>query len=73
MSELTEMQARLVSLKKARDSGTLDVRHGDTSVTYRSLKEINEIILALEGDIAGLAGTTSTRGPKYIHQTSKGL
>lgn len=44
---------RLAALKRARDSGVLTVRHGDTSTTYRSLDEIERIISALEVQVNG--------------------
>lgn len=72
MSDLTDAQARLAALKKARDSGVLTVKHGEEMVTYRSLSEIERIIAELEGEIAGLAGT-SRRRVNYVFQSGKGL
>lgn len=72
MTELTEKQARLTALKKARDTGVLTVNHGDTSTTFRSISEIERIIAALSNEIASLAGT-SRRSARYIRQGGKGL
>jgi hypothetical protein len=52
MATLQQLQARLEALKKARDSGALMVRHGDTSTQFRTLAEMNQIIANLEGEIA---------------------
>jgi biopolymer transport protein ExbD len=67
---LEDLEAALVRLRKAKRSGTLIVRHGDTSVTYRSMAEITEAINEVLGEIAKLNGTT--RGPRYVVQTGKG-
>lgn len=72
MTTLSELQARLVSLKKARDSGALTVKHGDTLTTFRSLAEIERIIAALEAEINGLAETRPRR-VRYAYQSGKGL
>lgn len=72
MASSAELQARLETLKKARDSGALNVRHGDQSVTYRSLSEMERIISELEGEIAALAGTRR-RKIRYTYQSGKGL
>lgn len=69
--ELTELKARLKSTKNARDSGVLSVRHGDTSTQYRSLAEMNSIIADMTAQIAAAEGTTS-RGPRYIRQRTRG-
>lgn len=68
---LTELRAQLRSLKLARASGALVVRHGDTMVTYRSLSELNQAIAAVTGEIAALLGTQ--RKPGYVRQSRKGL
>ena len=70
---LAAKQARLDALLKARDSGVLMVRHGETSTQSRPLAEILQAIQALEGEINDLAGTTSTRRVRYPYQSSKGL
>lgn len=72
MTELTDKQAQLAAVKKARATGVLTVRNGDQQVTYRDLAEIERIISALEREIAGLQGTV-VRGPRYIYQSGKGL
>lgn len=73
VTELSEIQARLASLKKARDTGALIVRHGDTLTQFRTLAEMNAIIAELEGDILGLTTTTPRRKVRYLYQSGKGL
>jgi hypothetical protein len=74
MTELSEKQARLAALKKARDSGVLSVRHGEDGTTFRSLAELNSIISALESEISGLVDTTAApRRVRYLYQSGKGL
>lgn len=46
-------QAQIDALKAARNSGTLTVRHGETTVTYRSLAELNSIIRDMEAELNG--------------------
>ena len=70
---LAAKQARLDGLLKARDSGVLMVRHGETSTQFRSLSEILQAIVTLQGEIDDLAGTTSTRRVRYTFQSGKGL
>lgn len=70
MAEIDDLTAQLVALKKARASGALVVRHGDTSITYRSLAEIRDAIAAVQGEINKLNGVG--RGPNYVEQTGKG-
>lgn len=69
-SQIAELEVQLTALKKARASGTYSVRHGDTSVTYRSLSEINKAISAIAKELRVLNGTTRT--PYYARQGSKG-
>lgn len=70
MATTAELTIRLEALKKARDTGSLQVRHGDTSVTYRSLAEITDIIAAIEKEIAEAAG--AVRRVRYIRQRGRG-
>jgi hypothetical protein len=68
--------ARLAALKRARDSGVLTVRHGDTLTTFRTLAEIESIISSLESDLAAAAAGGGAGGRvrlRYPRQTSKGL
>jgi hypothetical protein len=71
MATLVELQAQLASLEKARGSGALIVRHGDTQVTYRSMDELIKAINIIIGLINEASGIK--RKPRYIRQTSKGL
>lgn len=71
-----DSEAWLAALLRARASGVLSVRHGDTWTTFRSLPEIDSIIRSLQGDIAagsgGAAGALGTR-LRYVRQVTKGL
>ncbi len=73
MATQVELQARLDALRKARDTGALEVRHGDTRVVYRTMTEMERIISALEAEIFALAGnSTLRRKRRYIYQSGKG-
>ncbi len=72
MATVAELTIRLADLRKARDTGVLIVKHGDTSNTYRSLDEISKIIADLEGKIDVLNGTPKRR-VRHAYQISKGL
>lgn len=65
MATVDEMQAELAALKSARNSGALVVRKGDDMVTYRSLKEITDIIAQLEAEIAAATATTRVRRVRF--------
>lgn len=69
--EIAALNVRIVELTKARDSGALIVRHGETSVQYRSLEEIERIIGLLQGQIDG-NGVALSR-VRYPFQSGKGL
>lgn len=69
--DLDTLTAQLASLKKAQRSGTLSVRHGDTSVTYRSMAELILAINAVQKEINTLNGVT--RKPRYVEQRTRGL
>lgn len=71
LSQIAEVESQLVSLKKIRASGVFSVRHGDESIQYSSLADINKAIAALNKELRVLKG--ETRKPGYILQTSKGL
>lgn len=67
-----QIAAYLANLKKARNTGVLTVKHGETLTTFRSLAEIEKIIASLEGDLATANGTAKKR-VRYAYQSSKGL
>lgn len=69
--EVTEMKEMLDELVRARSSGVLVVKHGDTTTTYRSIAELERAISALEGDIAKAEGRRR-RKVRTITQRSKG-
>lgn len=68
----SELEARVAALRKARDSGVLIVRHGDTSTQFRSLSELEKILGSLEGELAALMGT-KRKSVRYIRQDRKGF
>ena len=69
--KIATLEAQLTALKKARASGALSVRHGDTSVQYRSIAEIKSAISAVSRELRALRG--GSRKPRYVLQTTKGL
>lgn len=72
MTDVTTLQSRLDALRKARASGLLETEHGDTRIRYKSDKEMADAIADLQSQIRAAGGGTA-RGPKYIHQSGKGL
>jgi hypothetical protein len=72
MTDSTTITSRLEALKKARDTGVLTVKHGETLTTFRTLAEIEKIIASLEGDLAAANGTAKRR-LRYMYQSGKGL
>jgi len=56
--DLTEMQSDLDELRRAAASGALMIRHGEKSVTYRSMADLQVAISNLQTEIAGLSGTS---------------
>lgn len=69
-AQIAAIEAQIANLRKARASGALIVRHGETTVQYRSLKEIDQIIGELEDSL--VTDTSRTR-LKYPFQSGKGL
>lgn len=63
---------QIASLRLAISSGSLIVKHGDTSTTYRSLKEMKEILADLIGQQNSASGKNRARA-NYIVQKSKGF
>lgn len=72
MTDSATITIRLEALKKARDTGVLTVKHGETLTTFRSLAEIEKIIGQLEKELAIAAGTAKRR-LRYMYQSGKGL
>lgn len=70
MATTAQLEARLEALKTMRDTGVLTVQHGDQQISYRTLRELERIIAALEAEIAG---TTTRRSLRYLYQSGKGL
>ncbi|MBL8577734.1 MAG: hypothetical protein JNK47_10940 [Mesorhizobium sp.] len=72
MATADELNAQLTALKKARASGALVIRHGDTQVTYRSIAELQKAIDAIQNELDALTGKRK-RGPRYVRQDRRGL
>lgn len=58
---LEELKAQKVALVAAMRTGASTVRHGDKSVTYRSIDEMRVALEGIEQDIADVAGTKKKR------------
>ncbi|RWC29832.1 MAG: hypothetical protein EOS70_23375 [Mesorhizobium sp.] len=71
MADAATITTRLEALKKARDTGVLTVKHGETLTTFRSLAEIEKIITSLEEDLAAANGTPKRR-LRYAYQSGRG-
>jgi hypothetical protein len=71
-ADATTLQARIDALKAARDSGVLTVRHGESTVTYRSMDEIMRAITAAQADLNEIQGTPR-RVAAYKFTSCKGL
>jgi hypothetical protein len=67
----TQIQTRIDAIRKARDSGVLLVRHGDTSTQFRSLLEMDQIITSLQRELNSVNGVKRSR-VNYIRQDTKG-
>lgn len=72
-SQIATLEVQLTALKKARGSGVLTVRHGDTSVTYQSMEALLAAISSIVSEIKALGGGSGGRKPRYIIQRTKGL
>jgi 5-enolpyruvylshikimate-3-phosphate synthase len=46
-------QSQIDALKAAIAQGALTVRHGDTSITYRSMAEMREALSMMEAEVNG--------------------
>lgn len=73
MTALTESEinTRLTTLYKMRDSGVLIIRHGDTSTQFRSMDELERVIRQLERQLNTAQGRVRSR-VSYIRQSRKG-
>ena len=71
MADLETLTERLELLETAHASGVLVVKHGDTSLTYRSIYELERAINRVKRQINRLNGVE--RKPGYVVQTTKGL
>ncbi|OCC05125.1 hypothetical protein BA190_09420 [Labrys sp. WJW] len=71
METLEELQVELRKLRRAKRSGVLIIRHGDKSIQYRDMGELQSAIDDIRSAIADLMGTRRSR-IRY-HKTSKAL
>lgn len=72
MAETAEqIEAKIVILQNAIDSGVLSVRHGETSTTYKTTKEMENALVKLKRRLGALDGLRSR--VRYPWQRSKGL
>lgn len=68
MADLATLIAERDELKSAMRSGALSVRHGDKSVTYRSMSEMRAALDDLNDEIAELEGRKKRR-ITYVRQS----
>lgn len=62
MAETVEhLEAQRLALVKAMRSGALQVRHGDKSVNYRSMSEMQTALDMIDEDIAVASGKKKKR------------
>ena len=61
---LTQLQSQLTALQTAMGNGVLTVRHGDTSVQYRSIAEIRTAIGEVQQYIDAAGGNSMLRNFK---------
>ena len=59
--KIEHLKQSLRRLRAARDSGALQVRHGDTSTTFRSVTELQTAITINEQDLQRANGVVRTR------------
>lgn len=65
------MGSRLAALKAAREMGVLTVRSADSTTTYRSLAEMDEIIAGLESQVGSAVNPQPIRRLRLL--ATKGL
>lgn len=51
----SSLDQRIAALKAIRESGVLQLRNGETQITYRSFDELNQAIAQLEAERDGRA------------------
>ena len=71
MTDAATLQAWIAALERARYSGVLSVRHGETSTTFKTDAEMAAALAAAKSDLAAASGTG--RRVKYFFQSGKGL
>jgi len=66
-------QTDIDALKKAIGTGALRVQFADREVTYRSLKEMREVLAMMRDEVDAVAGTKAKPVRQVRFLTSKGL
>lgn len=61
-------QAQIDALRESIAQGVTTVQFGDRSTTYRSLKEMRDLLAMMETDVSG-----TTRPRAYVVTSGKGL
>ena len=74
VADMLDKRQRLAELIEARDTGALQVRHGDEMTTFRSLDDMNRIIAGLQAEL-GITTTNALATPtrRIRYRFSKGL
>lgn len=68
-----QLQSQLDAITKARNTGALMVRHGDTQTTFRSLAEMNQTIATIQRQLDEANGVTKRPRVNYVKQCNRGL
>jgi hypothetical protein len=68
-----QIRTKIAQLETALYSGVLNVKHGDTSTTFRSQLDLKGAIRALGDQLAVAEGGRKRRRGAYITQSGKGL
>lgn len=69
---ITQLQSQLDAITKARNSGVLMVRHGDTHNTFRTLAEMNQTIAVIQRQITAMGGGVKKSRVNYVTQRTRG-
>lgn len=70
--DLAYWQTRLELLENAVTAGTLQVRHGDSHLTYQSTSDLMKALNFAQGKVNKLSDATP-RAPGYVAQPDKDL
>ena len=59
---ITELQASIDALKRAKYSGTKRVQFTDSAVEFNSIADVNSALRDAEAELSALQGTTTAKG-----------